>query len=580
MSQDVTAQEPGATKLPGPAEEGAGVSGRWLILVIVLTAVFMQLLDTTITMVAIPSIQANLNASFGEIQLVVAGYSLTFACTLITGGRLGDTYGRKRMFLLGMVGFTAMSGLCGAAPNSMTLVIARFLQGLCSGLMLPQVLSIIQVSFPNRERPKAFAIYGATIGLATVTGPVLGGALIKLNAFNTDWRSIFYVNLPIGLFALLLGAPKMHESYAPKADKLDLRGAGLVTAGLFLLVLPLVIGRQEGWPAWAYGMLAASVPVLLLFYWFESVLTRRPDSSPLVRTTLFRQRSFTVGLLISLVFFAGIPSFFFIFFLTLQVGLAYSPVLAGAVSLAFAVLVAVGSARSAAVAKRIGTWTLLIGTLLSVAGMLGVMFTARWAGAGLTGWDLLPSLVVGGLGTGLFLAPCINIILAGIRAQDAGAASGVLSTMQQVGAALGIAVIGILFFGQLRDGGPASGAIAVPQLRTQLAAAGLSPGQSDQVVSGFERCFNDRVSEKDPSATPASCMLIQQQVAASPAPASVKQEVQSAVLERAVPLARRHDFAHSLQQALFWHIGVFGASSLLVLALPKVRPTSTVPVAA
>jgi EmrB/QacA subfamily drug resistance transporter len=581
MSQDITVQSQSELPAAGGGSSGtAGVAGRWLVLAVVLTAVFMQLLDTTITMVAIPSIQANLNASFGEIQLVVAGYSLTFACVLITGGRLGDIYGRKRLFLLGMVGFTATSALCGAAPNSMTLVIARFAQGLCSGLMLPQVLSIIQVSFPNRERPKAFAIYGATIGLATVTGPVLGGSLIKLNAFNTDWRSIFYVNLPIGLFALVLGLPKMRESFAPKADRLDLPGAALVTTGLFLLVLPLVIGRQEDWPAWSIAMLVASVPVLALFFWFESRLTARPDSSPLIRTTLFRQRSFTVGLLISVLFFAGIPSFFFVFFLTFQVGLGYSPVLAGSVSLAFAVLVAVGSARSAAVAKRLGTWTLLIGTVLAVVGMLGVMLTVRWAGAGLTGYDLLPALAVAGLGCGLFLAPCINIILAGIRAQDAGAASGVLSTVQQVGAALGIAVIGIVFFGLLRNGGAASSSVAMPQLRTQLSAAGLSPAQSDQVVAGFRTCFEDKVAQKDPTATPASCALIQRQVAASPAPAATKAAIEQAVLGDAVPLARGNDFTHGMQIALFWQLGVFGASSLLILALPKVKPTGTTPAAA
>jgi len=232
------------------------------------------------------------------------------------------------------------------------------------------------------------------------------------------------------------------------------------------------------------------------------------------------------------------------------------------------------------VARRLGTRTLLIGTVLAVIGMIGVMVTVRWAGAGLTGYDLLPALAVGGLGCGLFLAPCINIILAGIRAQDAGAASGVLSTVQQVGAALGIAVIGILFFGLVRDGGASSSAIATPQLRTQLSAAGLSPAQSDQIVAGFTTCFDDKVAQKDPSATPASCARIQQQIAASPAPATVKASVQHAVLDNAVPLARANDFTHSLETALYWQIGVFAASSLLVLALPKVKPTSTTPTAA
>lgn len=578
MSHD-TAEEPLYATSPDVDAGPAGVPGRWLILGIVLTAVFMQILDTTITLVAIPQIQRSLNASFGEIQLVVAGYALSFACVLITAGRLGDTYGRKKMFLLGMVGFTAMSGLCGAAPNALTLVLARFAQGLCSGLMLPQVLSIIQVSFPNRERPKAFAIYGAAFGLATVTGPILGGALIKLNAWNTDWRSIFYVNLPIGIIALILGVPKIRESFAPKAQKLDIWGAVVVTVGVLLLVLPLVVGRDQGWPAWTYAMLAASAPVLLYFLWFEARITKRPNTSPLVRTTLFRQRSFSVGLVLSLVFFAGLPAFFFTYYLTMQVGLAYSPVKAASASLAFAIPLAAGAGRSAAIVKRIGTWILLVGVVLLLIGMAGVIATVHWAGAGLSGYDLLPAFVFGGAGTGLFLAPCINVILAGIRPEDAGAASGVLSTLQQIGSALGIAVIGIIFFGLLRTGGTSSAEIAVPQLRAQLTAAGLPASASDQVVAGFQSCFQDRVSQKDPSATPASCASIEQQIAASPAPAAVKQEIQNAVLGQAVPFARGKDFTRAYEYGLYWQIGVLGVSGLLVLALPKVKPASNIPVA-
>lgn len=580
MSRGI-AEEPADAKVSGGSDgEPVGMSGRWFVLAIVLSAVFVQILDTTITMVAIPSIQSDLDASFGEIQLVVAGYSLAFACLLITAGRLGDTYGRKRMFLLGMAGFTAMSVLCGAAPNSLTLVIARILQGLFSGLMLPQVLSIIQVSFSDKERPKAFSIYGATFGLATVTGPVVGGALIKLNLWGTDWRSIFYVNLPIGLLALLAGFPKIRESRAPKADKLDLTGATIITAGVFMLILPLVVGRDQGWPAWTYVLLVASVPVLALFFWYEARLTKRPGSSPLVRTTLFRQRSFSIGIMLSLIFFAAIPAFFFIFYLTFQIGLGYSPVLAGSVSLAFAMPLAAASARSAAVVRKIGTWVLLVGTILVLVGMGGVIVTVRWAGAGLTGWDMVPAMMVAGAGTGLFLAPVINVLLAGIRHEDAGAASGVLSTMQQIGASLGIAMIGIIFFGLLRTGGPSSADVAVPHLRTQLTAAGLPAQASDQVVANFKTCFKDRSSSKDPSATPASCAKIEQEMSQSPAPAEVKAKVRKAVLDEAVPHARRKDFTHALQNALFWQIGIMTVCALLILALPKVKPTTSTPAAA
>ena len=550
------------------------------MLVIVLTAVFMQLLDTTIVTVAVPSIQNELDASFGEVQLVLAGYSLSFACILITAGRLGDSRGRKKMFLLGMAGFTLASALCGAAPNAVTLVVARLLQGLCSGLMFPQVLSIIQVSFPKEEKPKAFGMYGASIGLATILGPVLGGALIKLNLWSTDWRSIFYVNVPIGLVALVAGAKQLRESTAPDARRLDLTGAALATIGLFLLVLPLVIGRDQGWPAWSWAMLAASVPVLAAFAAFEHRYTRRDPVAPLLPTRLFRDRSFSVGLLLSGVFFAGIPSFFFIFMLTLQVGFGYSAIGAGAVTLVFAFTVAVGSARSAVVARKLGTYVLALGCVLLLLGMVGVILTFHAVGTHLHGWQLAPSLFVGGAGAGMFLAPVANVILAGIRSEDAGSASGVLATMQQVGAAIGIAVIGVLFFGFLGSHADSSSATAVPVLRQQLTAAHVPGPQADTIVRGFTTCFHDKANEKDPQATPPSCAAIQRQVQSSPAPESVKKQVQGAVLGSALPAARSDDFNHSLRRSLYWQLGVFVVSLALVMALPKVKPDTMGPAVA
>jgi EmrB/QacA subfamily drug resistance transporter len=559
-------------------EAGVVAANRWLVLAIVLAAVFMQLLDTTVTTVAVPSIQQSLHTTFGEVQLVLAGYSLAFACVLITGGRLGDIYGRKRLFLIGMVTFTVASAVCGAAPDGLTLVVARIAQGMCSGLMFPQVLAILQITFPDREKQKAFAVYGATIGLATILGPVLGGSLIKLNLFGTDWRTIFYVNVPIGLAALAAGIKYVGESTAPDADRLDLAGAVTVTAGLFLLVLPLVIGRDQGWPVWSLAMLACSAPVLAGFTWYEWALTRRPGSSPLMRTTLFRQRSFSIGLVLCLVFFAGIPSFFFIFLLTVQVGFSYQPVSAGAVTLAFAIMVAVGSARSAAVVKRLGTWTLLLGCALLAIGMAGVSGLLHWAGTGLHGYQLIPALIVAGSGAGLVLAPLTSVILAGIRAGDAGAASGILATAQQVGAAAGIAIAGIIFFGQLATNGGSAASAAVPALSTRLAAAGLPADAANQVVAGFRVCFHDRTSQNDPTAVPASCRRVQQQVAAAPAPTAVKEAVAAAVTGHAVPLARKDDITRSLQNTLLlWEIPAFLLTGLLVFALPKVRPSATIP---
>ena len=580
-------QEDAMTETEGPvtsprhqAESVTRPKNRWLVLAVILTAVFMQLLDTTITMVGVPSIQNSLHSSFGEIQLVVAGYMLAFACVLVTGGRLGDTYGRKRMFLLGMVGFTIASAACGAAPSAISLIAARVVQGMSSGLMFPQVLGIIQVSFAREQgtkaqRTKAIGCYGATIGLATILGPVTGGGLIDLNIAGIGWRSIFYVNVPIGVAALALGIALIPESRAAAVSHIDLPGAALLGAGLFLLVLPLVIGRDQSWPAWSFGCMAASPFVLAAFAAYERSRTRRTRSSgggdPLIDTTLFRQRPFTLGLLACLVFFTGIPSFFMILLLTLQEGLGYSPVKAGAVTLGFAAALAIGSARSAVVTKRLGTRVLLLGCALMIIGQLGVIGVMNWTGTGLQGWDLLAPMFIAGLGGGFFIAPVTNVVLAGIKSRDAGSASGALATAQQVGAALGIAVVGVIFFGLIGVNANSSSASVLPQLRHELSVAGLPAAQQPVIADRFQACFSARAHAKDPSAEPAICAATVREIAASPAPAPVKGAVSAAVQAQAVPAARLDDFTRSMRTTLWWQIAVFALALVLSSRLPRVR---------
>jgi EmrB/QacA subfamily drug resistance transporter len=542
----------------------------WPVLAIILTAVFMQLLDTTITMVGVPSIQNSLHSSFGEIQLVVAGYMLAFACVLVTGGALGDTYGRKRMFLLGMAGFTIASAVCGAAPDALTLIVSRIAQGMSSGLMFPQVLGIIQVVFSKAQRVRAIGFYGATIGLATILGPVTGGGLIDLNIAGWGWRSIFYVNVPIGVAAMMLAAGMIPESRAGARRRIDLPGAGLLGAGLFLLVLPMVIGRDQGWPAWSFGCLAASPIVLAAFSVYERNRTSR-NANPLIDTTLFRQRPFTLGLIACLVFFTGIPSFFMILLLTLQEGLGYSPVRAGAVTLGFAAALAIGSARSAVVTKRLGTRVLLPGCALMITGQLAVIGVMYWSGTGLAGWQLLAPMFVAGLGGGFFIAPVTSVVLAGISTRDAGSASGALATAQQVGAALGIAVVGVIFFALLGTNANAASASAVPQLRHSLTTAGVPAAEQSLIAGRFQACFSARAHANDPTATPAICAQNARAIAASPAPPPVKAAVAAAVNQRAIPAAKLDDFTNSMRTALWWQIAVFTLALILSARLPKAR---------
>ncbi|HEY5986103.1 MAG TPA: MFS transporter, partial [Streptosporangiaceae bacterium] len=253
-----------ATPAGQPSQQDADPR-RWVALAVVLIAGFMQLVDISIVNVAIPSIQRDLDTTYAQIQWVLAGYQLAFAVTLITGGRLGDIFGRKRLFMLGMAGFTLASALCGLAQSPGMLIGSRVFQGLMGAVMFPQTLSVIQVTFPPRERGTAFGMFGATIGLATITGPLVGGLLINGDLLGLEWRPIFLVNVPIGVIALAAAARLLHESRAPDAIRTDLVGVGIVSAGLLLLVYPLVQGRDLDWPPWTFISMAAAVPVLAGF---------------------------------------------------------------------------------------------------------------------------------------------------------------------------------------------------------------------------------------------------------------------------------------------------------------------------
>jgi EmrB/QacA subfamily drug resistance transporter len=492
-----------STSPPAPTAEQADPR-RWVALAVVLSAAFMQLVDISIVNVAIPSVQRDLDASYAQVQWVLAGYQLAFAVTLITGGRLGDIFGRRRLFLLGMTGFTLASALCGLAQSPAMLIGSRVLQGLAGALMFPQVLSVIQVTFPPRERGTAFGIFGAIIGLATIMGPLVGGLLIQGDLLGLEWRPIFLVNVPIGVAALALAVRYLPESRAPRALRLDLAGVAIVTTGLLLLIYPLVQGRDLGWPLWTFLSMAAAVPVLVAFAVYER-RKKAADGSPLVETDLFRQRAFLVGLLISAIFFMGVGAFFLTFTIYLQIGLGFTALHAGLTTIPFAIGSASASAASVRLAPRLGRRILSVGSLLLALGMAAVIWTISRYGIGVHSWQLWPALLVCGLGMGSVVAPLVNIVLAGIQGQNAGSASGVLTTIQQIGGAVGVAVVGVIFFGLLSSHAGAVSDELTPRLRSDLQTAGVPAPVANQVVAGFQTCFQDRAGAKDPSATPPSC---------------------------------------------------------------------------
>jgi EmrB/QacA subfamily drug resistance transporter len=552
---------PTATTQPGRAPGGADPR-RWVALAVVLIAGFMQLVDISIVNVAIPSIQRDLDASYAQIQWVLAGYQLAFAVMLITGGRLGDIFGRKRLFMTGMAGFILASALCGLAQSPGMLIGSRVLQGLMGAVMFPQILSVIQVTFPPRERGTAFGMFGATIGLATITGPVVGGLLIEADLLGLGWRPIFLVNVPIGVAALGVAARYLVESRAPRALRLDPVGVALVTAGLLLLVYPLVQGRDLDWPLWTFLSMAAAGPVLAGFAVYER-RKKALDGSPLVDPDLFRQRGFVAGLAVAGIFFMGIPAFFLTLSLWLQIGLGFSALHAGLTGAPFAVGSALASAASVRLAPSLGRRILSAGSLLLVAGMAGLIWTVDRYGGAVHSWQLLPSLLVCGLGLGSVVAPLVNVVLAGIRGQDAGAASGVLSTTQQVGGAVGVAVIGVVFFGLLASQAAGVAGEVAPRLRAELQAAGLPAAAAGQVEAGFRTCFQDRAEAKDPSAVPASCAQAQAQAQG--------QDRVGQVVGTIADSARRQSFSEAFQRTLLVEVAVFLACFLLVFLLPGAR---------
>jgi len=424
---------------------------RWAALAVAFVGTFMALLDVFIVLVAAPAIQRGLHANTGEIQFVLAGYQLTYAVTLVTGGRLGDLHGRKRLFMWGLAFFTATSALCGLAPTAPALIGARLLQGIGAALLFPQVFSLIQVLLPaQEERRRAFGIMGAVIGLATIAGQLAGGLLIRANLLGLGWRPVFLVNVPIGLVALVAAARLIPESRAAPARRLDLGGVALLTLALGLLMIPLVEGRAAGWPAWVWACLALAAAALVSFLAYERRLGRR-DGAPLVDLGLFAERPFVVGIALVLVYYSALNSFFLVLSLTLQDGLGLSALGAGLVYAPQAV----SFFLAARLSQRLGRALLVLGAAIAALGFGWTVAVAVAEGGRLTAAAIAPTLIVQGIGEGLFQTPLLNAVLARVRVEHVGTASGMLSTVQQVGGALGVALIGIIFFGALGAGGGA-----------------------------------------------------------------------------------------------------------------------------
>ncbi|MFD3695707.1 MFS transporter [Streptomyces sp. NPDC058646] len=453
-----------------PAGQGSGSPAdrrRWLALAIVMTAAFMDLVDVTIVNIAIPSMRGGFGASTSAIQWITAGYALAFAAGLITGGRLGDIYGRKRLFLVGIAGFTVASLLCGIAADPGMLVASRLLQGAMAAMMVPQVLAIIHVTFPPHERGKVFGMFGAIVGLGAVSGPMLGALLTQWNLFGLEWRPIFLINLPVGIAGVILGRKFITESKAPQALRLDLVGVVLATLALVMLIFPLTQGREHGWPLWGFLCMAGAPFVFAGFIAYEKYKIKK-DGSPLVELSLFKVKSFAGGIAVQLTFGIATGIFFLVWTLYMQMGLGWSALRAGTTGIPFSI--AVSAAAGISVQKlvpRFGRKVLQAGALTMAAGLLLYIWESEHYGMGITSWQMALPLVVMGVGMGLIVAPLTDTVLSEVPREHAGSASGLINTTGQMGNALGLGLTSVVFFG-LIDNESVPGAHYVEAFRGAL----------------------------------------------------------------------------------------------------------------
>jgi EmrB/QacA subfamily drug resistance transporter len=446
---------------------------RWLMLVVVLCAGFVDILDNFIINVALPSIERELHASFAELQLVVAGYTLAYAVLLVTGGRLGDLYGRKRLFVLGIGGFTLFSACCGIAPTALLLIISRIAQGAMAALMYPQVMSFIQVSFDQSERPRAFGYFAAIAGLASILGQVFGGFLLTANLFNMGWHNIFLVNVPIGIVVFPAALLLLHESKMPEAPRLDYGGVALLTLALFLFVFPLVMGESAGWPWWILTCLLLSVPALIAFLIHEQRMIRQ-GKTPLVSLVLFRQRRFSAGLLTVMLSGSLFAAVLLLLTFYLQTILHLTPLQAGLVFMAASISFILASLISPIVASRLGKQSLSAAAVLVTLSYALVLLAAQFL---VPLWGMPPFLValfILGFGMGVLSTPLLSKTLEGVVYDDAGVASGIYTTVQQMAGAFGVTLIGLLDVSLTASSGNPLRAFVISVLVITLLSLGLS----------------------------------------------------------------------------------------------------------
>src|SRR4051794_17033547 len=421
---------------------------RWKALAICLVAGFMALLDVSIVNVAIPSIATGLSAGESSLQWIVSGYALTFGLLLIPAGRIGDARGRRPAFMFGLGLFTLASVVCGLAPNDGVLIAARLVQGAAGGILMPQVSGLMQQMFSGAERGRAFGLLGASIGISTAVGPLLGGLIIAAFGADDGWRFVFFVNLPIGIVALVLAMRWIpHVRSTERHESLDPVGVILLGAFVTCLLLPFI--EQEQWHSSA-RLLLFPAAALLGGLWLAWEVNYAKRSEPVVDLTLFGQKGYSLGAFLGLLFFAGFTGLFFIYTQYLQIGEHYSALEAGLAVTPFALGSAAAAALGGRVVLRYGRPLVVLGLVLVVAGFAGAYVAADLVPGHGIGWAAALPLLVAGIGSGFVITPNVTLTLHDVPVRRAGIAGGVLQTGQRIGSAAGIAMTGSIFYAAVR----------------------------------------------------------------------------------------------------------------------------------
>lgn len=416
-------------------------------LAVLLAGNFVTILDLFIVNVALPNIQRDLHASNAELQMIMVAYSVSYGAMLLNGARLGDLYGRRRMFLSGMAIFALASLLCGVALSPWSLIASRALQGIGAALLMPQVYASLRLLFDGDERRRAFAVMGAVQGVAGAASQLLGGGLMALDIGNLDWRLIFFVNLPIAAYALIAGKWFIVETRDAASARLDLMGALLGASALTAILLPAMVGQEQHWPWWAITGLLSSVPLFVAFITYESRLMRR-GGVPIIDPSIFKNDGVALGMSASFLFFSAISSFSLSLTIFLQVGLGQTPLQAAMLFLPSTVAFFAGSLVSASLAKQLRHQAPTLGMGIFGFGLLIAVIDGFVGGER---WALTISVILQGFGQGIIIPLLLNMVLSTVANSEAGMASGVFSTTQTAGSAFGVTIVGVILFG-ISDG--------------------------------------------------------------------------------------------------------------------------------